>query len=93
MKTMSKIIVSLMDFVNGKRLCIVRFYKTRVISIGLSQGGKDILTNYDHGILKVRDMTKKCLITIKFFYNKRIKYYSYFMLRLCYNLSYFIKIY
>lgn len=53
MKTMSKIIVSPMDFANGKRLCIVRFYKTRVISIGLSQGGKNILTNYDHSILKV----------------------------------------
>lgn len=53
MKTMSKIIVSPMDFANGKCLCIVRFYKTRVISIGLSQGGKDILTNYDRGILKV----------------------------------------
>lgn len=86
MKTMSKIIVSPMDFANGKRLCIMRFYKTRVISIDISQG-KDIPTNYDHGILKA----KKFLITIKIFIVKELNilnilflFILYDMIRLCY---------
>lgn len=78
----------------GRDKFMYRFYKTRVKDIGLSQGRKDIPTNYDHGILKVMWLFLKFLITIKLFYGKiyRVKYFfsSYFTLRLWHTIIYYI---